>query len=229
METYAGLAVDCGARIIGGCCGNTPGPCRRDAARPRRPSSGARPTVETIVAALGPLVSPAAAESGRRQPPSRPDMNAKAKRRAWARERESDEPDAAPARPGATPLVAARRAADFRRRRRRGAGERLDRFLGRAAAERRLALSRTRLKALIEAGEVTVDGDRSRGTPRRGSPRARASRFEAPPPEESLARGRGPAARRRLRGRASHRDRQAGRARRPSGARATPRARWSTR
>jgi 5-methyltetrahydrofolate--homocysteine methyltransferase len=24
METYAGLAVDCGARIIGGCCGNTP-------------------------------------------------------------------------------------------------------------------------------------------------------------------------------------------------------------
>src|SRR6202161_2361553 len=24
MEKYAGLAVDCGARIIGGCCGNSP-------------------------------------------------------------------------------------------------------------------------------------------------------------------------------------------------------------
>jgi methionine synthase I (cobalamin-dependent) len=24
METYAGLAVDCGAGIVGGCCGNTP-------------------------------------------------------------------------------------------------------------------------------------------------------------------------------------------------------------
>ncbi len=37
-------------------------------------------------------------------------------------------------------------------------GERLDRFLGLAASERRLALSRTRLRALIEAGHVTVDG-----------------------------------------------------------------------
>jgi 23S rRNA pseudouridine1911/1915/1917 synthase len=38
------------------------------------------------------------------------------------------------------------------------AGERLDRFLGRSAEESRIALSRTRLKALIEAGEVEVDG-----------------------------------------------------------------------
>ena len=38
------------------------------------------------------------------------------------------------------------------------AGERLDRFLGQAAAARRIALSRTRLKALIEAGEVSIDG-----------------------------------------------------------------------
>ena len=37
-------------------------------------------------------------------------------------------------------------------------GARLDRFLGLAAAARRLALSRTRLKGLIEAGYVTVDG-----------------------------------------------------------------------
>jgi 23S rRNA pseudouridine1911/1915/1917 synthase len=38
------------------------------------------------------------------------------------------------------------------------AGERLDRFLANAAGERRLALSRTRLKALIEEGRVAVDG-----------------------------------------------------------------------
>jgi 23S rRNA pseudouridine1911/1915/1917 synthase len=42
------------------------------------------------------------------------------------------------------------------------AGERLDRFLGHAAGERRLALSRTRLKALIEAGMVSVEGVETR-------------------------------------------------------------------
>ncbi|HLW91232.1 MAG TPA: RluA family pseudouridine synthase [Roseiarcus sp.] len=38
------------------------------------------------------------------------------------------------------------------------AGERLDRYLGRAAAAAGLALSRTRLKALIEAGDVSLNG-----------------------------------------------------------------------
>jgi len=66
MEAYAGLAVDCGARIVGGCCGNTPAhvaAMRRglDAHR-----AGARPDVEAIVAALGPLVAPPAAEAGGR-------------------------------------------------------------------------------------------------------------------------------------------------------------------
>jgi methionine synthase I (cobalamin-dependent) len=66
MERYAGLAVDCGARIVGGCCGNRPAhvaAMRRglDAHR-----EGARPTVEAIVAALGPLVAPAAAEPAAR-------------------------------------------------------------------------------------------------------------------------------------------------------------------
>ena len=68
MEVYAGLAVDCGARIIGGCCGNTPAhveAMRRgiDAYKP-----GARPDVEAIVAALGPLVAPPAAEGGGGRP-----------------------------------------------------------------------------------------------------------------------------------------------------------------
>jgi 23S rRNA pseudouridine1911/1915/1917 synthase len=38
------------------------------------------------------------------------------------------------------------------------AGERLDRFLSRAAKARGVALSRTRLKTLIEAGDVSVNG-----------------------------------------------------------------------
>jgi methionine synthase I (cobalamin-dependent) len=68
MEKYAGLAVDCGARIIGGCCGNSPAhvaAMRRglDAHKAR-----ARPDVEAIVAALGPLVAPPAAEGAAARP-----------------------------------------------------------------------------------------------------------------------------------------------------------------
>src|SRR5271166_4546962 len=66
MATYAGLAVDCGARIIGGCCGAMPAhvaAMRRglDAHEP-----GARPDVEAIVAGRGALVAPPAAESAGR-------------------------------------------------------------------------------------------------------------------------------------------------------------------
>src|SRR5271165_1617495 len=67
MERYAALAVDCGARIVGGCCGHTPAhvaAIRRglDTWRP-----GPRPDVERIVAALGPLAAPPAAEGGGRR------------------------------------------------------------------------------------------------------------------------------------------------------------------
>lgn len=64
------------------------------------------------------------------------------------------------------------------------AGERLDRFLGQAAAARSLALSRTRLKALIEAGEVRVDENVVRDPSARLAHGARIA-FEAPSPEES--------------------------------------------
>jgi 5-methyltetrahydrofolate--homocysteine methyltransferase len=68
MEIYAGLAVDCGARIVGGCCGNSPGhvaAMRRglDAHKP-----DARPEVAAIVAALGALVAPPATETGGGRP-----------------------------------------------------------------------------------------------------------------------------------------------------------------
>ena len=77
-------------------------------------------------------------------------MNAKAKRRAWSGAGEPEpvptpeparQPLAAPSGPQVFEVDAA------------GAGERLDRFLGGAAAARRIALSRTRLKALIETYE----------------------------------------------------------------------------
>jgi 23S rRNA pseudouridine1911/1915/1917 synthase len=63
-------------------------------------------------------------------------------------------------------------------------GERLDRFLGRAAAARRIALSRTRLKVLIEAGEVRVDGSIVRDPSTKVGAGNRIA-FEAPPPEDS--------------------------------------------
>jgi 23S rRNA pseudouridine1911/1915/1917 synthase len=64
------------------------------------------------------------------------------------------------------------------------AGERIDRFLGAAAAERRLALSRTRLKALIETGFVTIDGAEARDPAQKLTTGARIS-VVAPPAEDS--------------------------------------------
>jgi methionine synthase I (cobalamin-dependent) len=58
MAEYAKLALDAGARIVGGCCGSTP---EHLAAMRRAMDShiaGARPELAGIVALLGPLVSP---------------------------------------------------------------------------------------------------------------------------------------------------------------------------
>jgi 23S rRNA pseudouridine1911/1915/1917 synthase len=68
------------------------------------------------------------------------------------------------------------------------AGERLDRFLGQAAAARRVALSRTRLKTLIEAGEVRIDESVARDPSTRLAAGARIA-FEAPQAEESTIDG----------------------------------------
>ena len=105
-------------------------------------------------------------------------MNANAKRRAWRRAA-APEPDveakaAAPRAPLAAPSgpQVFHVGAD-------GAGERLDRFMSREAASRRVALSRTRLKALIEAGEVRVDGAVASDASMRLAEGARIA-FEAP-------------------------------------------------
>ena len=114
-------------------------------------------------------------------------MNAKAKQRAWSRglsERDDDEPEDAPAGAAShAPLVAPEGPQVFDVDA-AGAGERLDRFLGAAAAARSVALSRTRLKALIEAGEVTVDGSVARDPAMRLAEGAQIA-FEAPPAKDS--------------------------------------------
>jgi 5-methyltetrahydrofolate--homocysteine methyltransferase len=66
MATYAGLAVDCGARIVSGCCGNTPAHVAAMRRGLDAHEAGARPDVEAIVAALGALVAPPAAEAAGR-------------------------------------------------------------------------------------------------------------------------------------------------------------------
>jgi 23S rRNA pseudouridine1911/1915/1917 synthase len=68
------------------------------------------------------------------------------------------------------------------------AGERLDRYLSRSAGERRLALSRTRIKGLIEAGAIEVDGAVERSPALRLAEGARV-RFEAPAPEDPSVAG----------------------------------------
>lgn len=68
MGKYAALAVDAGARIIGGCCGTTP----EHLASMRRAidahERGDRPTIESIVAEIGPLTNtaPSAGDGERR-------------------------------------------------------------------------------------------------------------------------------------------------------------------
>jgi methionine synthase I (cobalamin-dependent) len=64
MATYARLAIDAGARIIGGCCGASPA----HLAAMRRAIDGhvaaGRPRVADVVCALGPLVAPASLVQG---------------------------------------------------------------------------------------------------------------------------------------------------------------------
>jgi len=66
MRVYAGLAVDCGARIIGGCCGNKPAHVAAMRRGLDAHMAGPRPSAEVVVAALGPLVAPAAENTGGR-------------------------------------------------------------------------------------------------------------------------------------------------------------------
>lgn len=68
MADYARLAIDAGARIIGGCCGTSPhhlGAMRRAIDSHVR---GQRPSIAEIVEAVGPLVNKAASAAGETAP-----------------------------------------------------------------------------------------------------------------------------------------------------------------
>jgi methionine synthase I (cobalamin-dependent) len=64
MAVYAGLSIDAGARIVGGCCGSTPA----HVAAMRRAIDGhvpgARPQLADVEGALGPLAAPPSAAEG---------------------------------------------------------------------------------------------------------------------------------------------------------------------
>ncbi|WP_425087873.1 betaine--homocysteine S-methyltransferase [Stappia sp.] len=64
MGDYARLAMDAGARIIGGCCGTSYAHLAAMRAAIDAHEAGTRPSVDEVVARIGPLVSPPAAESG---------------------------------------------------------------------------------------------------------------------------------------------------------------------
>ena len=67
MGRYAALAVDAGARIVGGCCGTTPDHLAAMRAAIDAPRRGERPTLATIIDEVGPLTNlPSGSRSGRR-------------------------------------------------------------------------------------------------------------------------------------------------------------------
>jgi 5-methyltetrahydrofolate--homocysteine methyltransferase len=69
MATYAGLAVDSGARIVGGCCGTSPAHLAAMRRSIDTTPAGDRPSMEAIVSAIGPLTNtaPNAAAGGGRE------------------------------------------------------------------------------------------------------------------------------------------------------------------
>jgi 5-methyltetrahydrofolate--homocysteine methyltransferase len=57
MANYATLAIDAGARIIGGCCGTTPEHLAAMRAAIDNHVPGPAPTIDTIVEQIGPLTN----------------------------------------------------------------------------------------------------------------------------------------------------------------------------
>ena len=64
MAEYAVLARDCGARIIGGCCGTTPDHLRKMREALETRPSGPRPTLDAIAQEMGGFSSPADGTEG---------------------------------------------------------------------------------------------------------------------------------------------------------------------
>src|SRR5690606_8708359 len=64
MADYVRLAIDGGARIVGGCCGTSGDHLRAMRAALDTHQKGERPSVEEVVARIGPMRNKTAAESG---------------------------------------------------------------------------------------------------------------------------------------------------------------------
>lgn len=64
MAEYAHLAIDAGARIIGGCCGTSCDHLRSIRGAIDNHTKGPRPTIDDVVTRIGPLRNKTAAESG---------------------------------------------------------------------------------------------------------------------------------------------------------------------
>lgn len=64
MSKYAALAIDAGARIVGGCCGTTPEHLAAMRASIDVHTAGDRPTIDSIVAEVGPLTNAAPSLGG---------------------------------------------------------------------------------------------------------------------------------------------------------------------
>ncbi|MEE4012218.1 betaine--homocysteine S-methyltransferase [Roseibium sp. FZY0029] len=58
MAKYAHMALDAGARIVGGCCGTSPVHLAAMRAAVDAHQAGVRPTLDEVIAEIGPLVSP---------------------------------------------------------------------------------------------------------------------------------------------------------------------------
>jgi 5-methyltetrahydrofolate--homocysteine methyltransferase len=63
MASYTRLAIDAGARIIGGCCGTTPEHLAAMRASIDEHERGEHPTLDAIVAKVGPLKNSAPVEN----------------------------------------------------------------------------------------------------------------------------------------------------------------------
>jgi 5-methyltetrahydrofolate--homocysteine methyltransferase len=68
MANYARLAVNAGARIIGGCCGTTPEHLAAMRAAIDSHTAGALPSIDEIVQQTGPLTNAAPTETEKRRP-----------------------------------------------------------------------------------------------------------------------------------------------------------------
>jgi 5-methyltetrahydrofolate--homocysteine methyltransferase len=63
MTLYTHLAIDAGARIVGGCCGTSPDHLAAMRRAVDQHRAGTRPDLAAVVAQLGALVSPPARSS----------------------------------------------------------------------------------------------------------------------------------------------------------------------